>query len=104
MKKRPSTADVILLALAGWYVQHVVRWERGPGDVFEKSRTYVHGPSLRKRSLTLQRFLESLLECIFCAGPYVGVAVLVLWIVCPLLIVPFAVAGAIVMLDKYVRQ
>lgn len=101
MRTRPRTADVILLALAGWYTQHVVRNEKGPGDVFGKLKDEAYKPVTK---LTGPRaFVQSLYECIFCAGPYSGAVVLVLWLICPLLIVPLAVAGAIVMIEKYVR-
>ena len=100
--RKPRTADVILLALAGWYVQHVVREEKGPGDVFGKLKDRAYAPV--HKMTHFKAFVQSLYECIFCAGPYVGVAVLVLWLICPLLIIPLSIAGAIVMLEKYVRS
>lgn len=80
--------DLLILALATWYIAHVITRTDGPYAVFRKLRQAMP--------------MGGLLTCINCAAIWIAVGLWVVWQT-PIaaLVLPFAVAGAGLMIGAY---
>lgn len=101
---------IIIIALATYYLQHVLRWERGPFGVFDAVRGRVMGVHIVSRDgdyrqeATRQGELSELAMCIYCASFWVALAMsAIVYFVWEPALWPFAAAGGCVLVDSIVR-
>lgn len=80
--------DILILAIATWYIAHVITRTDGPYAVF--------------RSLRKVMPLGGMLTCINCAAIWIAVGLWVVWQT-PIaaLVLPFTIAGAGLMIGSY---
>jgi hypothetical protein len=86
--------DVLILGLATWRISHMLVWEDGPWDIFEKYRN----------ALEEEFFFDKLFSCVWCLSVWVG-AILVLSAIIDktvtiYLMLPFALSAITVLLER----
>lgn len=91
--------DFILTAIAVWRISYMVVFEDGPGDIFlmvrATSGTHILGEDGRPDS-----GMGRILSCLFCTSMWVSF----LLMFCPMfIIVPFALSGAAIIVQKVVE-
>lgn len=72
--------DLVIISLATWVVQHILRWESGPFGVFDWVREKVFGvtiagdPDTELVAIPVRPGpLADLITCIYCTGFWVAV-------------------------------
>lgn len=100
----------IMCILAAYYIQHILRWERGPFSIFDIMRSWMGVQIIGddsdgyRQDVMRSGELSELITCIYCAAFWVSiVAVVLMRFVWEPLLWPFAVAGGIVLIDSIVR-
>jgi len=89
--------DFIILGLATWRISHMLVWEDGPFDLFEKTRNRFDEGF----------FFDRLFACVWCLSVWVG-AILVFSaimdkIVTVYLMLPFALSAIAVILEEKIN-
>jgi hypothetical protein len=98
----------LILALATWRVSSLLTQEPGPFHIFEKMRKQlgiVHDDSGRPIMIP-GKFLPELFSCVWCLSIYVGFWWFLMWSLWPPFLwvaIVFALSGAAVIFDKFVR-
>lgn len=98
----PSLSELVILVLAGWYIQYVLRWHKGPFGLFAWIRRVIFGVvtgSGADVTIVRQGILAEIISCIYCLGFWVGVGESVAWNFIPIVLLPFAIVGGIVLLE-----
>lgn len=99
--------DLLIVALATWVVQHVLRWESGPFGIFDTVREEVFGVRIFGDQDTGYDAvpirpgpLADLITCIYCTGFWIAAVMLVMnRFIAPVVHV-FAVLGCAVLIER----
>lgn len=95
--------DLLTLALATWYLSYVIVKLDSPFHLLGRARTWATARATLPDGTLQPGSVGDWLSCVYCVSPYVAA---VLWLVSltPLapLLYPFAIAGAALLLHKYV--
>jgi len=86
--------DILILGLATWRISHMVVWEDGPFDIFQKIVTFTEK----------WRFTKSLFSCVWCLSVWIG-AILALSAIIDktvtvYLMLPFALSAVAILLEQ----
>lgn len=85
-----SLSNLLIAALATWYIAHCISAEKGAFSVFETLRLWLP--------------LGGLTSCVYCLSVWIAAAVVMLYYLVPVLyplVYPFAIAGLALMLRSY---
>lgn len=101
--------EFLVYALATWRLSSLFVSERGPFDVFQRIREAVgieHDED-GKISVTPETLLAGILGCVWCLSVWVGFALTISVYYVPLvsfwLMLPFALSGAAIVIERVVR-
>lgn len=100
-------SDLVIIALATWAAQHILRWESGPFGVFDWVRETVFGvrimgdPDTGVDAIPVRPgTLADLITCIYCTGFWVAIAMVAMnRFIAPVVWV-FAALGLAVLIEQ----
>lgn len=82
-----SPFEFLTLSISTWRIAYMLVSETGPAGVFTRTRTLPHG---------------GVFNCIYCCSVWVGIGALILWHYDYMVVLyPFAISGAAMMLRSY---
>lgn len=100
--------DLLIIGLATWVVQHVLRWESGPFGVFDWVRETVFGvriigdPETELEAIHVRPgTLADLITCIYCTGFWVALAMVAMNRFIAPVVQVFAALGLAVLIEHH---
>jgi hypothetical protein len=99
--QRLSLSDLIIVGVATWYIQYILRWLSGPFGIFDWVRRTIFGVGVRGLAVVVHRqsLLAEVLTCVYCFSFWIGIVVLIGWILRPEIVWPFTVVGVVVLIE-----
>lgn len=87
-------AELIVAALATWRITSMIIWDKGPFDLFWKTRSWAV-----RHHQTAQLF-----SCPYCLSVWIGALVTAVMLVYWWVLIPFALSGVTVIIERALQR
>lgn len=95
--------ELIIIALAAWYVAHNITLESGPFNVFGRARDW---SQRNVKDGAPKGSLAEAITCIYCMAFWAGALIYALWVLTPVqpAVYILAAAGGVLVVDRWVSS